>query len=184
VFARIARAVGDCQFVFLAPEAEFQAVTAAFRRRLDGAFVAAGLVAADHCVHLPHLNTQEYMATAGQCDVFLDSIGWSGCNSTLESLTHALPVVTMAGALMRGRHSMAILRRIGVTETIAETVDEYVSIAVRLAQEPAWRRVIGEKISEHKNKLYGDRTCVAALEDFLDDVARRPPAASGSPPVG
>jgi tetratricopeptide (TPR) repeat protein len=72
---------------------------------------------------------QKSRFAAGLSDVFLDSIGWSGCNSALECLTRALPIVTFEGATMRGRHSAAILRMIGVEDTIATTVDDYVAIA-------------------------------------------------------
>ena len=44
--------------------------------------------------------------------------------------------MTIAGELMRGRHTLAILRMMTVTDTIAQTIDDYVAIAVRLAQEP------------------------------------------------
>ena len=72
---------------------------------------------------------QKSRFAAGLSDVFLDSIGWSGCNSALECLTRALPIVTFEGATMRGRHSAAIPRMIGVEDTIATTVDDYVAIA-------------------------------------------------------
>jgi len=60
----------------------------------------------------------------------------------------------------------------GVTETIAETIDGYVATAVRLAQDTAWRKTIGSKISENKHKIYRDRACISALEEFLDREAR------------
>jgi predicted O-linked N-acetylglucosamine transferase (SPINDLY family) len=126
----------------------------------------------DHCVFLPRLDEPGFVAAAGQCDVFLDSIGWSGCNSTLESLLHDLPIVTMPGPLMRGRHSMAILRMMGVTETIAETIDEYVSIAIRLARDISWRLAVKARISAGKNRIYHDRECISGLEQFLTRVAR------------
>jgi predicted O-linked N-acetylglucosamine transferase (SPINDLY family) len=67
---------------------------------------------------------------------------------------------------------MAILRMMGVTETIAETIDDYVSIAVRLARDVPWRTAVKAKISANKHRVYRDRTCVSALEEFLDSVAR------------
>jgi protein O-GlcNAc transferase len=76
---------------------------------------------------------------------------------------------------MRGRHSMAILQMMDVTETIAETIDDYVSIAARLARDKAWRRAIRAKIAANKHRLYRDRAAIAALEDFLDRVARHHP---------
>ncbi len=126
VFPRIARAAGDCQFAFIQYQKGAH-ITELFRKRLDRAFAAFGLNAEDHCCFLPRLDQHEFVAASGQCDIFLDSINWSGCNSTLESLVHDLPIVTMAGPLMRGRHSIAILRMMGVTETIAETIDDYVA---------------------------------------------------------
>jgi len=79
VFVRIAQAVGDCQFVFLrhfgAPR-----VTQLVRERLERAFSAAGMRAEHHCVFLNRMSQSQFAAAAGLCDVFLDSIGWSGCN--------------------------------------------------------------------------------------------------------
>lgn len=102
----------------------------------------------------------------------LDSIGWSGCNSTLESLQHNLPIVTMTGSLMRGRHTAAILKMMGVTETIASTIDEYVSTAIHLARDVPRRMAVKNKISENKHRVYRDTTCISALEDFLIRTTR------------
>jgi predicted O-linked N-acetylglucosamine transferase (SPINDLY family) len=171
VFARIARAVGDCQFTFI----EFAGgrhVTEVFRRRLESAFARQGLRAADHCVVLPRLDPNRFVAAMGACDVLLDSIGWSGCNSTLESLVHDLPIVTLRGELMRGRHTSAILEMMGLDDMIALTVDDYVAIALRLGRSAAERAAVGARIAANKQRLYGDRACIAALEDFLDRAVR------------
>jgi len=171
VFPRIAAAAGDCQFVFV-QNARSAAVTQYFRRRLDRAFAGSGLRAADHCVFLPQMEAADFIAAAGQCDIFLDSIGWSGCNSTLESLPYDLPIVTLPGPLMRGRHGAAILRLIGINETIAGSLDDYVAIAARLAWDLPWRMAIKARIAANKHRLYRDRDCIAALEAFLDQAAR------------
>jgi protein O-GlcNAc transferase len=171
VFPRIAQAVGGCQFTFIA-FAGGRTVTEVFRARLERAFARAGLRAADHCVVLPRLDPDRFAAAMGQCDVLLDSIGWSGCNSTLESLAHDLPIVTLAGELMRGRHTAAILEVMGVGEAVARSVDEYVSFAVRLGVDAELRAAARGRIAANKHRVYGDHTCIAALEDFLDRAAR------------
>jgi predicted O-linked N-acetylglucosamine transferase (SPINDLY family) len=176
IFPRIARAVGNCQFTFI----EFPGaadVTELFRRRLEQAFAAFGLHAAEHCVFLPRLDPARFVAAMGCCDIFLDSVVWSGCNSTLESLGRALPIVTMPGPLMRGRHSAAILMRMGIIDTIAETVDEYVSLAVRLAEDLPLRNELKARVAASKAVVYRDRACIAALEEFLDREGRRPTSA-------
>jgi protein O-GlcNAc transferase len=171
VFVRIAQALGDCQFVFLrhfgAPR-----VTQVLRERLERAFAAAGLHADHHCVFLNRLSQSKFVAASGLCDVFLDSIGWSGCNSALECLSQALPIVTLEAATMRGRHSAAILRMMDVRDTIASSVDDYVAIATRLGQDVQFRRAISSRMAENRQCVYRDRTPVTALEDFLESAVR------------
>jgi protein O-GlcNAc transferase len=171
VFARIASEVPDCQFTFI----EFgggRDVTEMFRVRLDRAFKAVGLDAGDHCVFLPRLAPDHFAAAIGQCDVVLDSIGWSGCNSILESLVHNVPIVTLAGEMMRGRHTAAILDMIEVRETAARTVDEYVAIAGSLGRNLAKRAELAARIANNKHRVYRDRRCIEALEVFLDKAVR------------
>jgi predicted O-linked N-acetylglucosamine transferase (SPINDLY family) len=172
VFPRIARQVGKCQFVFIRYHRSTY-VNDLFGKRLKESFATFGLQSDDYCLFLPPLEPQRFVAAIGQCDILLDSIGWSGCNSTLESLPHDLPIVTISGALMRGRHSMAILKMMGVTETIAQTLDDYVSTAVRLAHDPPWRISIKSKMAKQKYTLYRDRSCISGLESFLSQAAER-----------
>ena len=79
---------------------------------------------------------------------------------------------------MRGRHSAAILAMMGVTDTIAETIDDYVAIAARLANDPAQRQALKARMQEAEHKVYRDRACITALEDFLDRAARQARAAT------
>ena len=116
---------------------------------------------------LPRMEPEKFVSAIGACDVVLDSIGWSGCNSTLESLAHGLPIVTIAGPLMRGRHTSAILEMMGIGETTARTVDEYVAIAVQLGRNAEARAAAAAKIESNKHRVYRDRTCVAGLEAFF-----------------
>jgi protein O-GlcNAc transferase len=148
------------------------AVTEQFRGRLTNAFAAAGLDVSQYCEFLPRMNESEFSAALAQCDIFLDSIGWSGCNSTLESLPYDIPIVTLPGELMRGRHSMAILKMMGVTSTIAASIDDYVDISARIARDPSAREAIRVQIAANKSKIYCDRSVTAALEAFLETAAQ------------
>jgi protein O-GlcNAc transferase len=171
VFARIAREVPDAQFVFIAsPRGE--KVTATFVRRLARAFAAEGLDVARHVVMLGRLVTADFVGVARVSDVFLDSIGWSGCNSALECLDAALPIVTWPGPFMRARHCAAILRMLGVTDTIAASADDYVAIAVRLARDPAWRADLRARMGKNRTRLFADPAPVRALEDFIERAVR------------
>jgi predicted O-linked N-acetylglucosamine transferase (SPINDLY family) len=175
VFPRIARQTGACQFVFL-EYGKCSQINERFLARLKKAFALHGLRAEDYVVLLPQQDPPHYQALNRLADVFLDSMEWSGCNSTLEAISFARPVVTLPGRLMRGRHSFAILTMMGVQDTVATSVDDYVRIAVRLGKDAGWRNQIAEKISVNASRVYRDMESVRGLERFLEEaVAGRVP---------
>ena len=169
VFPRIALEAGDCQFVFV----ERPGVTDLFRLRLERAFSQYGLRAEDHCLILPHLEYGQFLAASSLSDVFLDNIGWSSCNTMLDALAYDLPIVTLRGDLMRGRQSAAMLDMMGMTATVCESIEGYVALAVGLARDLARRAEVKRMIAARKHAIYRDRTCILALEEFLDQASRR-----------
>ena len=114
VFPKIAQDLDKCKFVFILHEGGD--VNEVFQQRLRQAFDKFKLNYEDYCIFLPQLKIRKFSGTAAIADVFLDSIGWSGCNSTLEAIVHNVPVLTLPGEFMRGRHSMAILKMMGIEE--------------------------------------------------------------------
>ncbi len=172
VFPRIAAAVGACQFVFIG-FAKSDAVTSAFRERLDRAFAAFGLDGGRYRVILPPMPQRRFLAAAGLADVILDTPGWSGGRSTLDCLAGNPAIVTLTGPFMRGRHTAAILRRIGCEETIAHSLDDYVSIAARLGLDAAWRIRVRATVAESKHRAFRDTGSVRALETFLASAVAR-----------
>ncbi|MDR0310647.1 MAG: tetratricopeptide repeat protein [Acidobacteriota bacterium] len=165
VFPRIAVETGACQFAFISQRSS--ALGERFLRRLDTAFSRFGLRVEDYVKMVPTLDPAHYRAFNQLADVFLDSIGWSGCNTTMEALACDLPVVTMPGKLMRGRHTHAILKMMDLGETEGRNMDEYVAIAARLIKEPDWRKEISEKITRNRHLAYRDMECIRGLEDFI-----------------
>jgi protein O-GlcNAc transferase len=168
IYPRITKEVGDCQFIFISHKSSY--VTEQFQRRINQSFNKFGLKANNYVVFLPRLDVREYNAINSLSNIYLDSIGWSGCNSTFEAIAHDLPIVTLPGDLMRGRHSAAILTMMNMQETIASSIDEYVEIAIRLGTDSLWRKQISNKIAANKQLLYKDKTCITALEAFFEKV--------------
>ncbi|NTV49860.1 MAG: FkbM family methyltransferase [Geobacteraceae bacterium] len=171
VFPAIASQVANARFVFIA--GYVAELTDKFIQRLELAFQSRGLNAVDHVTVLPQLDEAGFLALNARADIILDSIEWSGCNTIFESLPFSKPIVTMPGRFMRGRHAYAILEMIGVKETIAASVKEYIDIAIRLAQDPQWRDEISARIFRNKYRIYQDRECIKGLEMFLMDVSGR-----------
>jgi predicted O-linked N-acetylglucosamine transferase (SPINDLY family) len=166
LFVDIARRVPGAVFAFIA--ARSRTITAQFRARIGRAFDEAGLDAERHCRILPRLDPKtDFLALHMAGDVGLDTLDWSGGNTTIESLTAGLPVVTLPGRFMRGRHACGMLRMLELEETIASNKDDYVEIAVRLALDEAHRSAVADKVRQRIDRIFDDATPIRALEEHV-----------------
>lgn len=163
LFAEIALAVPNARFVFLGPN---ELRRRAFLRRLERAFSAAGLRAADFCCVLPEQSSFDYWNLHLVADVFLDTIGWSAGRSALDAVGCGLPIVTLPGRIMRQRQASATLSLLGVGETIARNETDYTKIAVRAGKERQWGKETVSKI-ESGHRCFSQRSTLRALENLV-----------------
>ena len=80
----------------------------------------------------PH---RELLAEYNRVDVALDAFPYSGCTTTCEALWMGVPVITCPGETFASRQSLSHISNVGLTETIAHDLDEYVELAVSLASD-------------------------------------------------
>ncbi len=162
LFPLIAQRAPNACFVFIShrnPHA-----TRLLKSRLRLAFERRRLNFDAYCRFMPRLNADEFMSLNMAADVFLDTPEWSGGKTTLEAISAGLPVVTCPGRFMRGRHAYAMLKRMGINETIASDMDTYAAIASRLANDTEFFTSVTERFNERRRLLYDDRTFIAQLE--------------------
>jgi CRISPR-associated protein Csy1 len=165
LIARVIAADPKAALVFFA--APYENITQVFGERLAAAFAAEGIEAEARAIVLPYMSHEDYLRVNRCCDVMLDTLHWSGGNTSLDALACGLPVVTLPGALMRGRQSSAMLRLLGVEELIARDLDDYVAIASRLGKDPKLRAALSHRISAAAPTLFSRDEPIRALEDFL-----------------
>ena len=120
---------------------------------------------------IPPQRLPDFLDLNAACDVVLDGLDWSGGVTALEAVACGRVPVTMAGSLMRTRHTAAILEALGLPELVAADVDAYVATAVRLGTDPTWRASLEARAAAAAGALYGDRRSIAALGSLLE--ARR-----------
>jgi predicted O-linked N-acetylglucosamine transferase (SPINDLY family) len=168
IYPRIAREVDHAKFIFIANSS--QLVTTQFRQRLQRCFARYGLDAEECCRFHPRLDYADFLNLNHVCDVLLDTLAWSGGKTTLEAIGCGLPVVTLPGRFMRGRHAFAMFKMVGVEETIAASVDDYVAIAVRLASDHQFLRSTKERMAARLDRLYDDGDCIRRLDGFYVNV--------------
>jgi predicted O-linked N-acetylglucosamine transferase (SPINDLY family) len=102
------------------------------RRRFLALFTAAGTPPQQLDLQ-PPTSHSEYLATYHQVDIALDPFPFSGGATTCEALWMGVPVLTCPGETFASRHALSYLSTIGMTETIARDLDEYVEMAVSWA---------------------------------------------------
>ena len=79
----------------------------------------------------------EHMGLYGEMDIALDSLPYNGTTTTCEALWMGVPTVTLAGDRHCARVGASLMTRVGLADLVAETADEYVAIAVKLAADRA-----------------------------------------------
>ena len=160
LFARALAAVPEARLVFF--EGRDPALTERFLRRLETAGVArARLVALPQCAH------DDFLRIVAACDLVLDTLRWSGGNTSLDALACAVPIVTLPGRFMRGRQSAAMLQMMGVDGLVAADADDYVRIVTRLLRDPTVRNEYAAQIRAAQARIFDDPAPVAAFASFL-----------------
>ena len=171
LFARVLAAVPDGRLV--AFEGRDPSLTARFRARLDAALSAAGLAHKPYLQFLPQCSHADYLRINTVCDAMLDTLHWSGGNTSLDALACGLPIVTLPGRFMRGRQSAGMLRLMEIDDMIAHDADDYVRIAARLGYDVPWRSGLRSRILAARACVFDDPAPTSALAAAFIELARQ-----------
>ena len=106
----------------------------------------------------------------------LDTFPYAGGDTTLAALDMGVPVVTLDGLRHSERVGASILTHLGVTELIAETADEFVAIAVKLASDATFMAQTRQRI-ETAVAATDVNAYTRALEKAFTELAARKPVA-------
>jgi len=118
-------------------------------------------------IFVPRIPQGQFFRLLTMADVILDPPFFGGGNTSYEAFALGLPIVTWPGPFMRGRVTEGCYRQMGFTELVADSLDSYVEIALRLANDTAWREQMKNAITSRSSALYEDARMVTELEDFF-----------------
>ncbi len=143
--------------------------------------LARGGIGAERVVFLPTTWDEAKDRTRyGVVDVALDTLPYTGGDTTVAALDMGIPVVTRCGERHAERMAYSILAHLGVTGTVAHSDDEYVAIACRLAADPSWRAEVSAAIRRQfaAVPLADPRHYARCLEDALHQAVALKSAAA------
>jgi len=116
---------------------------------------------------LPRMSHLDFLEVLRLSDVILDPLHFSGGATTLDGLAVGTPVVTLPGAFMRGRQTLACYKRMGIDDCIAADSGEYVRKALQIACDPGLRAELSRRILAAAPLLYEDSGMVQEFENLL-----------------
>lgn len=105
------------------------------RQRLTDQFVARGINASRVELLGPTKTLAEHLSTYARIDLALDTFPYHGTTTTCDALYCGVPVVTQAGQVHVSRVGVSLLHAVGLEDLVAQTPQEYVEIAAKLAQD-------------------------------------------------
>jgi len=164
IYLDILKKNSNCFFWFINKK---NSVTSIFKDRISKLFKKEGYDFERYSYFHPKCSEEEFLGLVEESDVILDSLNWSGGNTSLEAISLNKPIITYPTAFMRGRHTYGILKILDIQETIAISKKNYVEIAVKLASDNKFRKSIIDKIKKNKNKLFNDVEPLNSLEEVI-----------------
>ena len=165
LFARLLAA--DEDGVLLLFQAPSRAVTAQLGERMQRALAAHGVAPRGQVKFLPRMSAENFRRVLATADVVVDTVHWSGGNTSLDALAAGTPIVTLPGRFMRGRQTAAMLEMCGLPELVATTSEDYVRIAVETARDRDRNAALRTRIRDAREALFERREPIAALEAAL-----------------
>ncbi len=105
-------------------------------------------VGASQLVFKSKLPLLEYLRLHDEIDLALDPFPYNGGASSCHSLWMGVPFVTLSGDRYMARVGTSMLANLGLTELIANKLDEYVSLACEFASDPARLAAIRASLRE------------------------------------
>lgn len=125
------------------------------RDRLINQFESHG-ISKDRLIISGNLPYTDYYNSYSSVDIVLDPFPRTGGTTTADALWMGVPVVTLAGDRYAGRISASKLHAVGLDNLIADSPDQYVEIAARLAKDEDYRRSLRQEL---RNRMVSSELC-------------------------
>lgn len=113
-----------------------------------------------------------YLMAYAEVDILLDTFPYPGGTTTCEALWMGVPTVTLSGESMLARQGASILKCAGLSDWVAESVDDYVKIAHSHATDLSKLALLRSNLREQvfASPLFDSIRFTRGLETVLRDI--------------
>ncbi|MEP6678566.1 MAG: tetratricopeptide repeat protein [Betaproteobacteria bacterium] len=126
-------------------------------------------------IFAPARPNAEYLALFSHADLFLDTWPYNAHTTASDALWCGCPLVTWRGESFAGRVAASLLTAVGLPELIARDVDDYVALAIALAQDHGRRAGMRELLlgAGRQSPLFDTAATTATLEAAYLNMAEQ-----------
>lgn len=144
------------------------------RENLRREAVARG-IAAERIVFARHVPADEHLARHQLADLFLDTLPYNAHTAASDALWAGLPVLTCLGTAFAGRVAASLLNAVGLPELVTRSLDEYESLALRIAHDPELRAALRSELAAHRSTwpLFDTVGMTRHIESAFNEMWRR-----------
>ena len=96
------------------------------------------------------ISAENYLARYKICDLFLDTFPYNGGTTCSDAIWAGLPVVTLKGKSFASRYASSILNSAGQSMLIANSLSEYINLAINLAENPSKLKIIKKELENNR----------------------------------
>lgn len=114
--------------------------------------------------------TKEVYAIYAGSDVFLAPFGWSAGITGFEAVGLCVPILTLPSKNHVFQFTAAIIKQLGVEELLASSVEEYISLALRIAADGEYRETLKKRMCMGHPHVFDQQA--AAAEEWGAFLAR------------
>ncbi len=108
-------------------------------------------VAPERLVFAPYRKLEDHLARHKVADLFLDTLPCNAHTTASDALWAGLPIVTCLGTTFAGRVAGSLLNAVGLPELITNSLDEYETLALKLAADRNALASIKSKLARNRS---------------------------------
>jgi predicted O-linked N-acetylglucosamine transferase (SPINDLY family) len=163
ILIEIAKRIQNVQFNFIKLQYEYDVK---LFQRLKILFIKNNL-SPDKIVFHNRMDKNMYKKFLCEMDIALDSLGWSGGNTTLDCFGAALPVVTQTGESMRSNHTSGLYQLMDMSYLISKNDSDFINSVLKFSSDRDYLKKVSSAIYENFKKINTPESISDIFNSFL-----------------
>ena len=125
---------------------------------------------AERILFVPLQPNPDYLSLIAAADVLLDPLHFAGLNTSYDGFSLNQPIVTLPARFERTRYTLGCYKKMGFSDCVASTPEQYIDIAVALGTDAKFRAEVVEKIRRASPVLFEDMEAVREHERIFSGL--------------